>query len=222
MGGRSEYLFTGLIESTGAIVSSNQKNEVREIVIGGVYFASDLKEGDSVSVSGACLTVTWIGSGVFAVEMIPETYENTILGFVSAGYRVNLERSMMASGRFEGHIVTGHVDTVGRISNIIRKGRSREALIEIEPPLSRYVVRKGSVSVQGVSLTVMDAGNGFFRIGLIPKTLETTTLNDLEAGSIVNIEFDIVSKYIETLLAGRSGETGKPLTMERLGEMGWV
>ncbi|MDT8284703.1 MAG: riboflavin synthase, partial [Thermovirgaceae bacterium] len=167
-------------------------------------------------------TVTWIGSGVFAVEMIPETFENTILGFVSAGYRVNLERSMRASGRFEGHIVTGHVDTVGRISNITRKGRSREALIEIEPPMSRYVVRKGSVSVQGVSLTVMDAGNGFFRIGLIPKTLETTTLNDLEAGSIVNIEFDIVSKYIETLLAGRSGETGKPLTMERLGEMGWV
>lgn len=215
-------MFTGLIESTGTIVSSNQKADVREIVIGEVPFASDLKTGDSVSVSGACLTVTWIGSGMFTVEMIPETHENTILGFVSTGYRVNLERSMRASGRFEGHIVTGHVDTVGRIANIIRKGRSREALINIEPAMSRYVVRKGSVSVQGVSLTVIDAGNGSFRIGLIPKTLETTTLNDLEAGSMVNIEFDIVSKYIETLLSGRSGETEKSLTMERLGEMGWV
>ncbi|MDO9508046.1 MAG: riboflavin synthase [Thermovirgaceae bacterium] len=215
-------MFTGLIESTAIIVSSRQKVDVREISIDGVSFASDLNIGDSVAVSGVCLTVTRADAGGFAVEMMSETCGNTVLGSAPAGYRVNLERSMRASGRFEGHIVTGHVDTVGRVSNIIKQGRSREVRIEIDPAFGKYVARKGSIAVQGVSLTVMDAGNGFLGIGLIPKTLETTTMNDLAAGSMVNIEFDIVSKYIEALLSGKSGEMGKPLTMERLGEMGWV
>lgn len=215
-------MFTGLIECTGIIVSIKNEKGIRDIGIEGVSFASDLIIGDSVAVSGVCLTVTRTGNNGFFVEMMPETSENTILGLATRGFRVNLERSMKASGRFEGHIVTGHIDTIARVSVIHPRGRSRELEIDIDPPLSRYVARKGSVAVQGVSLTVIDSTRGRFKVGLIPQTLETTTLRELSAGSMVNIEFDIVSKYIETLLSGSPGEGTKPLTMESLGEMGWV
>lgn len=215
-------MFTGLIECTGVIISLKNEKGIRDIGIEGAPFVSDLIIGDSVAVSGVCLTVTrtWING--FSVEMMPETSENTILGSATGGFRVNLERSMKATGRFEGHIVTGHVDTVARVSGIFPRGRARELEIDIDPPFSRYVARKGSVAVQGVSLTVIDSTKGRFRVGLIPQTLESTALSELSAGSMVNIEFDILSKYIEALLSGNPGEGAKTLTMERLGEMGWV
>ncbi len=215
-------MFTGLIECTGVVVSSKNEKGIRAIGIEGASFVSDLLIGDSVAVSGVCLTVTRTWVNGFSVEMIPETSEKTILGSAIIGFKVNLERSMKASGRFEGHIVTGHVDTMARVSGISPRGRSRELEIDIDPPFSRYVAKKGSIAVQGVSLTVIDSTKGRFRIGLIPQTLESTTLSELSAGSMVNIEFDILSKYIEALLSGSPGEGTKPITMERLGEMGWI
>lgn len=222
MGGGDKRLFTGLIECTGVIASSHSAKGISDIGIEGAFFVAELAIGDSVAVSGVCLTVTRKWNTGFSVEMMPETSENTILGSAKAGLRVNLERSMRASGRFEGHIVTGHVDAVARVSGITPGGRSRELAIDIDPPLSRYVARKGSVAIQGVSLTVIDAAAGRFSVGLIPQTLESTTLGELFTGSMVNIEFDIVSKYIEALLSGNPGEIGESLTMERLEEMGWV
>ena len=215
-------MFTGLIECTGVVVSTNDNNGIRDLSIAGAFFAPDLIIGDSVAVSGVCLTVTRTWSDGFSVEMMPETNKTTILGSVARGFRVNLERSMKASGRFEGHIVTGHVDTIARVSGIRSYGGSREIDMDIDPDLSRYIARKGSVSTQGVSLTVINSEKGRFRVGLIPKTLESTTLGELSIGSSVNIEFDIVSKYIEALLSGSPGESKNTLTMERLGEMGWV
>lgn len=215
-------MFTGLIECTGVIASSHNESGINDIGIEGVFLAPELAIGDSVAVSGVCLTVTRTWYTGFSAEIMPETSENTILGSTTRGFRVNLERSMRASGRFEGHIVTGHVDTVARVSSILARGRSRELAIDIDPSLSRYIARKGSVAVQGVSLTVIDTEKGLFRVGLVPQTLESTTLRELSSGSMVNIELDIVSKYIEALLSGNPGERIKPLTMERLGEMGWA
>lgn len=215
-------MFTGLIECTGVIREIGKDPDVREILIDEVPFAADLKIGDSIAVSGVCLTVVRTTSHGFVVEMMPETYGNTLLGSVSPGYRVNLERSLGFNGRFEGHIVTGHVDVVGRVKNVSIQGRTRVFTIEMDPLKSRYAVRKGSVAIQGVSLTVVESGRGWLKTGLIPKTLETTTLKDLRAGSIVNIEFDIVAKYIEGLLSGNTGEAGEPLSMDFLEKIGWA
>lgn len=215
-------MFTGLIECTGVIREIGQDGDVRDILIDGVPFAAELGIGDSIAVSGVCLTVARITSHGFVVEMMPETYSNTVLGSVAPGYRVNLERSLRSAGRFEGHIVTGHVDVVGKVKNVSMQGRTSLFTIDMDPLKSRYAVRKGSVAIQGVSLTVIEAGRGWLKTGLIPKTLETTTLKDLRAGSPVNIEFDIVAKYIEGLLAGNSGEPGEPLTMDFLEKIGWA
>lgn len=215
-------MFTGLIESTGILASSRESNGIRELVIEGVPFAEELGIGDSVAVSGVCLTVTgrWING--FSVEMMPETSKTTLLGSVKTGYRFNLERSLKLNGRFEGHIVTGHVDLMAKVSGIKRHGGAVELEIDVEPCKSCYIARKGSIAVQGVSLTVMGTGTGRFSVGLIPKTLDNTTLGDLSVGSLVNIEFDILSKYIEALLKGSSVEKENVLTIERLRDMGWA
>jgi riboflavin synthase len=204
------------------LASLRDSNGIREMIIEGVSFAEELGIGDSVAVSGVCLTVTGRWRNGFSVEMMPETCETTLLGSVKRGYRFNLERSLRLNGRFEGHIVTGHVDLIARVSGIKRHGGSIELEIDVDPDKSAYIARKGSVAVQGVSLTVMEARSGRFYVGLIPKTLDNTTLGDLSVGSMVNIEFDILSKYIEALLKGSPVEKGKPLTIERLHDLGWA
>ncbi|HPD97162.1 MAG TPA: riboflavin synthase [Synergistales bacterium] len=217
-------MFTGLIECTGVIASSRQRGDVTEIDIRDVPFATSLEKGDSVAVSGACLTVTRISGTGFSVEMMPETRVNTIPGLTSQGYRVNLERSLSSSGRFEGHIVTGHVDTVARVSGITELGRTRILSIDAGKKYMKYVPRKGSIAIQGVSLTVIDSSDGIIRTGLIPETLSRTTLGDLEPGSAVNLEFDILCKYIEGLLSGNGTEPekGSRINLDYLGEIGWA
>jgi riboflavin synthase len=204
------------------VASSRQRGDVAEIEIEDVPFASFLENGDSVSVSGTCLTVVRAGGTGFSVEMMPETRENTIPGMMSPGYRVNLERSLTSSGRFEGHIVTGHVDTVARVAGIIERGRTRILSIEAGKQFMKYVPRKGSIAIQGVSLTVIDSGDAIVRTGLIPETLSRTTLGELAPGSPVNLEFDILCKYIEGLLSGSGNDNENRITMDYLGEIGWV
>ncbi len=217
-------MFTGLIECTGVISSSRQRGDVTEIDIRDVPFATSLEKGDSVAVSGACLTVTRTSGTGFSVEMMPETRVNTIPGLTSQGYRVNLERSLSSSGRIEGHIVTGHVDTVARVSGITELGRTRILSIDAGKKYMKYVPRKGSIAIQGVSLTVIDSSDGIIRTGLIPETLSRTTLGDLEPGSAVNLEFDILCKYIEGLLSenGTEPEKGSRINLDYLGEIGWA
>ncbi|HOC81977.1 MAG: Riboflavin synthase [Synergistetes bacterium ADurb.Bin155] len=214
-------MFTGLVECTARVTGLRRSGEVVELVIGGAPIDWELKRGDSVSVSGACLSVVARERGGFTVQMMPETSKNTILGNVKPGYRVNLERAMPASGRLEGHIVTGHVDLVSQVVGLVDLGRSRELDFSLPPEAARFVARKGSIAVQGVSLTVISSEAGQFRVGLIPETLADTTLGDLRIGDPVNVEYDILSKYLVNLLEKRTLSPKGGLTLDNLAEMGW-
>jgi riboflavin synthase len=214
-------MFTGLVECTAKIVSARRSGDMVEMEIGDVPFAGELKRGDSVSVSGACLTVVVPGRNSFTVEMMPETFYNTLFSKTGPGYRVNLERAMAATGRFEGHIVTGHVDLVSMVVALKSHGKSRELDFTLPVDAAGLVARKGSVAVQGVSLTVIERGDSFFRVGVIPETLKFTTLGELKIGDPVNLEYDILSKYLKDLLESRTLQVDDRLTMDRLAEMGW-
>ncbi|HON33480.1 MAG: riboflavin synthase [Thermovirgaceae bacterium] len=214
-------MFTGLVECTARVTGFKRSGEVVELGIGGVPLDWELKRGDSVSVSGACLSVVDQGRGSFTVQMMPETSGNSILGNIKPGYRVNLERAMPASGRLEGHIVTGHVDLVSRVVGLADLGLSRELDFSLPPEGARFVARKGSIAVQGVSLTVISSEAGRFRVGLIPETLAATTLGDLRVGDPVNVEYDILSKYLVNLLEKRALSPDGGLTLDILAEMGW-
>jgi len=214
-------MFTGLVERTARITGLGRSGDIVELEIGDVPSDWVLKRGDSISVSGACLSVVESKRGSFTVQMMPETSRNTILGSVKPGYRVNLERAMPASGRFEGHIVTGHVDLVSRVAGLKNLGQSRELDFHLPSGAAAFVARKGSIAVQGVSLTVLSSEGERFGVGLIPETLTDTTLGDLRIGDPVNVEYDILSKYLVNLLEKGALLREGGLTLDRLAEMGW-
>jgi riboflavin synthase len=163
--------------------------------------AAEMPLGASVAVNGCCLTVVSRAADSFVVELTPETLARTGFGETfAAGMRVNLERPLRADGRFDGHIVQGHVDGVGRVQAFERLGASAELRIECPPQLLRYIVHKGSVCVDGVSLTVAELSGAIFMIALIPYTLEATTLGERQLGDLVNLEVDVIAKYVERLL----------------------
>mgnify|MGYP002625561065 CR=1 FL=1 len=192
-------MFTGLIETLGTVRSFHQTGAYYTLNIEAVI-SGELSAGQSVSVSGACLTVTRNDSRSFEVEMMRETWQRTwFKSNLRAGTRVNLERAMRLTDRLDGHIVLGHVDGVARLAEI-RGTETKEAVFVPEnKELLRGIVEKGSVAVDGVSLTVIDAGSSSFSVGLIPATLEATTLGGLRAGSVINLETDILGKYIARL-----------------------
>lgn len=195
-------MFTGLIEALGTVKGCRQSAAYYIMTIE-AEFSGELAIGQSVSVSGACLTVTRNDSKTFDAEVMRETWIRTWFGKrIHSGVRVNLERAVRLSDRFDGHIVLGHVDGVAVLREI-RGRETREAVfVPEDKELLRGIVQKGSVAVDGVSLTVIDAGNESFSVGLIPSTLGVTTLGELKAGSIVNIETDILGKYIARLTGG--------------------
>lgn len=194
-------MFTGLVELLGTVRSFHQKGAYYALKID-AEFSGELVIGQSVSVSGACLTVTAKASRSFEVEMMRETWLRTWFGRgMRAGTRVNLERAMRLTDRLDGHLVLGHVDGVARLAEI-RGTETKEAVFVPEnAELLRGIVEKGSVAIDGVSLTVIDAGDESFSVGLIPATLGATTLGGLRAGSVVNLETDILGKYV-AMLAG--------------------
>jgi len=220
-------MFTGLIEDVGKITSIIVKGDVTIVEIGDASIASELKRGSSVAVSGACLTVVEVvSSNRFKVEVMEETKNRTTLCKARVGLRVNLERALSVQGRFDGHIVTGHVDTVGDVVDIIDKGRTRQIFIKVPSEWTKYVVEKGSVAVDGVSLTVISVAGDTFSVGLIPTTLADTTIGSVSKGDRVNIECDILAKYIAKLISkdkesnlSDGGISG--LSLERLRELGW-
>jgi riboflavin synthase len=194
-------VFTGIIEGIGAI------EEVSARVLKVKTDLEPLGMGESIAVDGVCLTVTAWESGAFVAELSEETLRRTTLGELAAGRTVNLERPMAASARFGGHIVQGHVDGVGRITAITEFEGSREVSIEVPTELGRYLVTKGSVAVDGVSLTVAGLDGVTFKTALIPQTLSATTLDQKTQGNRVNIEVDIIAKYVERLMnAGKEKE----------------
>jgi riboflavin synthase len=193
-------MFTGIIETVGIIEGIEPGDDLTRLVIGAEPIADGVKLGDSVAVNGGCLTVTSIRDGRFAFEAIPETMERTSLGDLKVGSRVNLERAMRAGDRLDGHIVQGHVDGVGTIRQVIQDGNDVRLQIDCEPELADCVVEKGSIAVDGVSLTVAALLPSGFEVALIPHTLEVTTLSDRQIHDRVNLEADVLGKYVKRYL----------------------
>ncbi|MCX6467467.1 MAG: riboflavin synthase [Pseudonocardiales bacterium] len=198
-------MFTGIVEEMGEVLAVREDAEVVVFTVRGPVVTSDAGHGDSIAVNGVCLTVIdpdGGAGGTFDVELVPETLKRTSLGAVTAGTPVNLERAMAAGGRLGGHIVQGHVDGVATLLSRSPAERSDELRFSLDPELARYVVEKGSITVDGVSLTVAAVGPDFFSVALIPTTLAHTTLGIRRPGDTVNIEVDVIAKYVERLTAG--------------------
>jgi riboflavin synthase len=199
-------MFTGLVEEIGEVLDVRTTAEVVVLTVRGPTVAADARHGDSIAVNGVCLTVVDSNDGAFTVELVPETLARTSLAGVTAGTKVNLERAVPAGGRLGGHIVQGHVDGVGTLIARTPGERSDELWFELPERLARYVVEKGSIAVDGVSLTVAGVQNGRFSVALISTTLAHTTLGVRSPGDNVNLEVDVVAKYVERLAAGYVGQ----------------
>jgi riboflavin synthase len=206
-------VFTGIVEERGEIVAVEQLPNAARLTVAGPLVTTDAKHGDSIAVNGVCLTVVDVAGGRFTVDVVQETLHRSSLAKVHAGDRVNLERAMAAGARLGGHIMQGHVDGTGVWLSRDESGLTRFAL---PARLARYVVEKGSIAVDGVSLTVVEAGDEHFSVALIPTTLAVTTLGDREAGDLVNLEVDVLAKYVERLATphldrtrGHNGEGGE-------------
>lgn len=194
-------MFTGIVENTGLLIGKTQTGSNLELWVQSPL-SSELKIDQSVSHSGICLTVTELGEGVHKVVAIDETRKKTNIDFWEINQKLNLERCMPANGRFDGHIVQGHVDCVAKCSSVLDQDGSY--LIGFEfPAQAGMVVHKGSICVNGVSLTVVEAAAGYFSVAIIPYTWEHTNFSEIKEGSIYNIEFDIVGKYIAAMMKGR-------------------
>jgi len=190
-------VFTGIVETVGTIRSIQQEADLARLEIEAPEIAEGVRIGDSVAVSGGCLTITKEGGGRFEFEAIQETLEKTKLGELRVGSRVNLERAMRADGRLDGHIVQGHVDGTGRVRCFERQGDDVRLAVECDAELLDCLVDKGSVAIDGVSLTVVQVGDGWFDVALIPHTLAVTTLGELSPGDRVNLEADVLGKYVK-------------------------
>jgi riboflavin synthase len=202
-------MFTGIVTEMGTVTSSTPSAAGLSLEIAAPATTSDLAVGDSVAVNGVCLTAVAVAGGRFAVDVMGETLDRTGLGSIVPGSLVNLERPMAADGRYDGHIVQGHVDGVGAIVSVGDEGGSRRMQISIPAPLARYVVEKGSITVDGVSLTVtgvsaLGDAESTFDVALIPHTLVVTVLGRRIPGDTVNLEVDVVAKYVERMLEGRT------------------
>ena len=210
-------MFTGIVEEVGEIaaVEQNGASMVLSIKCG---FAKELSLGESVAVNGICLTVTRTDGASFCADVTPETFRRTSLFALKAGASVNLERAMKAGGRFGGHIVSGHIDGTGKISNIRTEGNAIFINISAENFLLKQIAAKGSVALDGISLTVVDAGANDFSVSMIPHTRAVTNFNFKRVGSIVNIETDILARYVERLL---NFKNSTELTREFLLENGF-
>jgi riboflavin synthase len=209
-------MFTGLIEEVGHVDSAIRRGSVMDITIRAKTVLEGIRIGDSISIHGACQTVVALGDSSFTVQAVEETLRRTTLGTLKKGSAVNLERSFRLGDRLGGHLVTGHVDGTGRIVRVA--GTRENLLLSIAPPaeLRKYIAEKGSITIDGVSLTVTRATDAEFGVSVIPHTIGVTTLGYARPGDAVNLEADIIARYVERIL-GRSGT----LTMQRLEELGY-
>lgn len=193
-------MFTGIVEEMGVLKSIRKGAHSAILEIQAKVVLEDIHLGDSIAVNGVCLTATSFSPTGFTADVMHETLNRSSLASLRPGHRVNLERAMAANGRFGGHIVAGHVDGVGRITNIRRDDNAIWYTVQTQPALLRYVVEKGSITVDGISLTVATVGETSFSISAIPHTVRQTVLHHRRKGDLVNLETDIIGKYIEKLL----------------------
>jgi riboflavin synthase len=198
-------MFTGIVEGTGTVaaLAAAADGSGARLEVEAPWLAGELRLGESVAVNGCCVTVAEVTAARFAADLVAETLRRTALGGLTAGARVNLERPMALGGRLGGHLVQGHVDGVAKVLDRKPVGEGEEVRIELPPDLARYVVEKGSIAVDGVSLTVAGVGHGWLTVALVPHTLEVTTLGDRRPGDPVQLEVDVVAKYVERLVEGR-------------------
>jgi len=197
-------MFTGIVTEIGKVVGAEPTAEGTRLTIHAPSTADDLSIGDSVAIDGACLTVTGCGAGSFRVEAVAETLARTALGALQEGSMVNLERAMAASSRFDGHLVQGHVDGTVQVSAMAEEGGSLRMRLAANADLLRYIVEKGSVTLDGVSLTIAAVDGSSFEVVLIPHTIEVTGLGRRQVGDQVNVELDLIAKYVEKMLGDRS------------------
>ncbi|HWY23179.1 MAG TPA: riboflavin synthase [Candidatus Acidoferrum sp.] len=214
-------MFTGIVEEVGRVTRIEQDGENRHITIAAKNVPKELKTGDSVSVSGVCLTALDITPGSFCADLAPETWERTSFSRIQESALVNLELPMKADGRFGGHIVQGHVDGVGKVIAMDRVGDSGNFWLRIELPhdVEKYTVFKGSICIEGISLTVAKLEGRDCTVAIIPHTVERTNLNSLKAGDPVNLEADLIAKYVEKMMTSDSAESA--LTVEELVRQGF-
>ncbi len=211
-------MFTGIVEEVGTVKA--RKAGVLEL--NATKVLEDVHLGDSIAVNGVCLTVTSFTNHSFSVDVMPETFRRTSLGILKPGSKVNLERAMAANGRFGGHIVAGHVDATGTITNFAKEDNAVWMTVETPHNLLKYIIEKGSITIDGVSLTVAAVSNHDFKVSLIPTTADETILLSKNVGDPVNLEVDLVGKYIEKLLSFRDEEPKKSnITLEFLAQHGY-
>ncbi len=225
-------MFTGIIEAVGKVTNIERQGEAVRLTVSAPQIAEDVRIGDSVCINGVCLTATSTQAPQMTFDAVHETMRRTSLGNLQIGEGVNLERSLPVGGRLGGHIVQGHVDGAGRIASIRPVGNSWFVYIDAAPELMRYIVTKGSVAIDGISLTVVDAADRTFSLSVIPHTWDQTTLREKRAGDPVNIECDIIGKYVEKMLGGyiagggeavnRGGSSDRGVTMDLLARSGYV
>jgi riboflavin synthase len=197
-------MFTGLVQDLGRIVSADRNGEGARVTVE-TELAKELSEGDSVAVNGVCLTATDVGDRSFAADVMNETLSRTSLADVEPGTGVNLELPLRPSDRLGGPVVQGHVDGLATIAETSDDGFARRVRFETEPSLLRYVVEKGSIALDGVSLTVIEIGDSWFTVSLIPESLERTNMGAAGPGTKVNVEVDVLAKYVERLIGSRGG-----------------
>lgn len=214
-------MFTGLVEEIGNIKAINKGISSAEITIGAKLVLEDSKIGDSICTNGVCLTVTKKTVDSFTVDVMPETLRKSSLGELAPGSKVNLERALKVSDRLGGHIVSGHIDGVGTITNIKEEDNATWVTVQAEEELMKYIINKGSIAIDGTSLTVADVSDNSFKVSIIPHTKEMTILLSKKAGSIVNLECDVIGKYVEKLLGYKETRKESKLTMDFLRENGF-
>ena len=213
-------MFTGLIQEVGRIGGVGRAGDAMRLTVEADTVTGDMAVGDSVNIDGACQTVVAFSARSFQVESVEETLQRTTFGSFRTGRPVNLERSLRLQDRLGGHLVMGHVDGVGTIAEVQPRGDSW--IFAFHPPaeLNRYIATKGSITVDGISLTVVKAGAEAFTVSVIPHTFDTTTLGQSQAGDSVNLEVDIIARYTERLHTA-SPPSPAPLTMEKLRDLGY-
>ena len=218
-------MFTGIIEETGWVESICQSGEYCSLIIKAPKILEDASLGDSIAVNGICLTVSQKTTQSFQADVMGETMRRTNLSDLSAGSRVNLERAMKMNGRFGGHIVSGHIDGTGKIVSVRKEGNAFWYQIETGPEILRYIIEKGSVAIDGISLTVAKLEEKSFSVSIIPHTRQETILEDKKPGDRVNLENDLIGKYVERLLSFQEPKEEKKeskLSMEFLQENGFL
>jgi len=216
-------VFTGIIEELGKVQTLEKYPSGARIKVSASVVTFDSQEGDSIAVNGVCLTALDIKSDSFAADVSGETLRRSTLGNLKTGSKVNLERAATVSTRLGGHIVQGHVDAAGKFLNANQSGDFWTVRVAFPPEIGQYLVYKGSITVEGISLTIANLADDYFEIAVIPKTWALTNLSTLKNGDAVNLEADIIAKYVERImLYGSQSKKGEGITVEKLQKLGFV